>query len=411
MSKLSTDPYKGVRDFYPEEQKTLKWMFETIRKEVEKYGYVEYGASPLEPADLYKAKSGDEIVNEQTYTFTDRGGREVTLRPEMTPTVARMVAKKRRELGFPLRWYSMPNLFRYENPQKGRLREHYQLNVDLFGKDDIQADIEIIEIAYKIMCAFGAKDNDFEIQINDRANPLKINGIRVTPETLSPEQERKWRRLRDKKISDDERKKGIEEILGSNLQIEMEKSERLNLVIEGLKSKGISNLVFSEKIERGFDYYTGVIFEIFDKHPENRRSLFGGGRYDNLTSLFDDQNIPAVGFGMGDVTLQDFLETRNLIPPYVSETNISVGFTDESNKEVAEKITAQIREKDLNASLFGLSKQSGDFYKYAERNKIPFVLLITDTSSQYLVKESTKGGKEKVCANAEEIRDFIVSSK
>lgn len=411
MSKLSTDPYKGVRDFYPEEQKTLKWMFETIRKEVEKYGYVEYGASPLEPADLYKAKSGDEIVNEQTYTFTDRGGREVTLRPEMTPTVARMVAKKRRELGFPLRWYSMPNLFRYENPQKGRLREHYQLNVDLFGEDGLSGDIEIITIASNILKAFGAKDNDFEIRINNRSDIyalLEKNGI--------SEQSKKdsYVSLLDKKekISEEDFRAKELELIGTNLDIDISKpGTTTEKIITELKDKDVLNVSFDANLFRGFSYYTGLVFEVFDTNPENRRSLFGGGRYDNLTSLFDDQNIPAVGFGMGDVTLQDFLETRNLIPPYVSETNISVGFTDESNKEVAEKITAQIREKDLNASLFGLSKQSGDFYKYAERNKIPFVLLITDTSSQYLVKESTKGGKEKVCANAEEIRDFIVSSK
>ena len=144
--KLSTDPYKGVRDFYPDDMAIQKKIFDIWRKNVEKYGYEEYNASILEPAELYKAKTGEEIVNKQTYTFIDRGEREVTLRPEMTPTVARMVAGKKRELAFPLRWYSIPNLFRYEQPQRGRLREHWQLNVDIFGVENIQAEGQINEI-------------------------------------------------------------------------------------------------------------------------------------------------------------------------------------------------------------------------------------------------------------------------
>ncbi|MCX6717136.1 MAG: ATP phosphoribosyltransferase regulatory subunit, partial [Candidatus Taylorbacteria bacterium] len=132
-NKVSTEPYKGVRDFYPADMAVQNYLFSTMRKTVESFGYSEYGASVLEPADLYKAKSGEEIVNEQTYTFKDKGEREISLRPEMTPTVARMIAGKLKEFSFPLRWYSIPNLFRYEKPQRGRVREHWQLNVDIFG--------------------------------------------------------------------------------------------------------------------------------------------------------------------------------------------------------------------------------------------------------------------------------------
>ena len=166
--KLSLEPYKGTRDFYPEDQFVQNYIFSVWRKVAESYGYLEYGASILEETDLYRAKSGEEIVNEQTYSFTDRGGRDVTIRPEMTPTVARMVAQKRRELSFPLRWYSIPNLFRYERPQRGRLREHWQLNCDMFGVDSIDADVEMISLAYDMMKAFGAKDENFEIKINSR---------------------------------------------------------------------------------------------------------------------------------------------------------------------------------------------------------------------------------------------------
>ena len=141
---LSAEPYKGVRDFYPEDMWMEEYIFETWSYVAESFGYEKYGASVLEPAELYKAKSGEEIINEQTYTFVDRGDREVTLRPEMTPTVARMIAARRHELTLPVRWYSIPNLFRYERPQRGRLREHWQLNCDIFGTSDVSADIEII---------------------------------------------------------------------------------------------------------------------------------------------------------------------------------------------------------------------------------------------------------------------------
>ena len=250
MSKLGTDPYKGVRDFYPEDMKIQNYVFNTWRKVAEQSGYEEYSASPLEPTEIYTEKSGMEIVNEQTFTFTDRGERSVTLRPEMTPTLARMVAARRRSLKFPLRWYSIPNLFRYERPQHGRKREHWQLNCDLLGIAGIEADKEIVSLAYKTMKEFGANDDDFEIRIN-------------------------------------------------------------NSDIDIFKEIG-PNFVYDPSLARGQTYYTKMVFEIFDTNKENLRSIAGGGRYDNLLEIFDVDPIPAVGFGMGDVTLRDFLETHGL---------------------------------------------------------------------------------------------------
>ena len=185
--KLSTDPYKGVRDFYPDDMAVQRYMFSVWEQTAERFGYERYDASVLEPADLYKAKGAEneEMVNEQTYTFTDRGDREVTLRPEMTPTVARMIAGKRRELAFPVRWYSIPNLFRYERTQRGRLREHWQLNCDIFGTDDYSADIEIIALAHQIFMNFGADESMFKILINDKREMADFyNSLGVTdPDT------------------------------------------------------------------------------------------------------------------------------------------------------------------------------------------------------------------------------------
>ena len=252
MAKLGTDPYKGVRDFYPEDMAIQNYIFNTWRQIVERNGYVEYSASLLEPTEIYTEKSGAEIVNEQTFTFTDRGDRSVTLRPEMTPTLASMIAARRRNLKFPLRWYSIPNLFRYERPQRGRRREHWQLNCDLLGIAGIEADKEIVSLAYTIMKEFGAKDEDFEIRINNS----DINNFKV----IAP------------------------------------------------------NLVLDPTLARGQTYYTGIVFEIFDISKENGRALAGGGRYDNLLEMFDVEPIPAVGFGMGDITIRDFLETHKLGP-------------------------------------------------------------------------------------------------
>ena len=313
--KLSTEPYKGVRDFYPEDQAVLNYIFSVWRKVVEEANYQEYSASPLEPTELYEAKSGDEIVSEQTYNFTDRGDRRVALRPEMTPTLARMVAGKRKSLKFPLRWYSIPNLFRYEKPQRGRKREHWQLNADLMGISGVEGDVEIISLAYKIMKGFGAKDEDFEIKVNDRKLMLEVYKpiIRDEYQLKLPE----VLRFLDKrpKLSEEEQKKGNEKYFTRPFNEEdaekIHKSDSLGSIKSALKKKGVE-IKLDENIMRGFDYYTGMIFEVFDTNEENRRSLFGGGRYDNLLEIFGVEPVPTVGFGMGDITILDFLNTHNL---------------------------------------------------------------------------------------------------
>lgn len=250
QNKVGTDSYKGVRDFYPEDMAIQNYIFDTWKRVAKEFGYVEYSASILEYADLYRSKSGDEIVNEQMYTFTDKGDREVALRPEMTPTLARMIAARRKGLKLPLRWFSIPNCFRYERPQKGRRREHWQLNCDIMGAAGIEAEVEIISLAYKIMKEFGASDEDFVIKVSN-ADVSSFNTI-------------------------------------------------------------CSNIVSDPTLQRGQTYYTGMVFEVFDTNPENKRALFGGGRYDNLLEMFGVEPLPTVGFGMGDVTIRDFLETHNL---------------------------------------------------------------------------------------------------
>ncbi|MDB5254398.1 MAG: hisS [Parcubacteria group bacterium] len=403
MSKLDTASYKGVRDFYPEDQFIQNYIFKVWRKVLERYGYEEYGASILEPADLYKAKSGDEIVNEQTYTFIDRGDREVTLRPEMTPTVARMVAAKRRELGFPLRWYSIPNLFRYEAPQRGRLREHWQLNADIFGVKGVEADIEIIVIAYEIMKAFGAKDEDFEIQINDRSlieNHLRNQGV-------SEENINAARQLIDKKKKIPNFEEEMKKLVGKDIDLVMFPTERINQILTGLEFSGIKNARFESTLVRGFDYYSGMVFEVFDTDETNSRSMFGGGRYDNLTSMFSEDAVPGVGFGSGDVVLKDFLETHNLLPEKRSRTDLFLCLKDIDVESVVafHKLAASLRDAGLNVATDQSGKEKGDLYKVAEKHNTPFIGFVE--SDKVVVKNmATREELETNFDEAETIKNF-----
>jgi len=311
--KVSTESYKGVRDFYPEDMKVQNYIFSVWRKIAEEFNYQEYTASILEYADLYKAKGerNEEIVNEQMYVFKDKGDREVALRPEMTPTLARMVAARRKGLKLPLRWYSIPNCFRYERPQRGRRREHWQLNCDIMGVSGIEAEVEIISLAHKIMKEFGAKDEDFEIRINNRST---IKRLLEEAGINDEEKKNNYLSLLDKKskMTEDEFKNEEIKLIGSNIKFETSVGNVTEEIISGLGFKGIKNIKFDPGIVRGFNYYTGMVFEVYDTNPENRRALFGGGRYDNLLEMFGVEPLPTVGFGMGDVTIRDFLETHNL---------------------------------------------------------------------------------------------------
>jgi histidyl-tRNA synthetase len=397
--QLETSSYKGVRDFYPKEMFLEKYIFDKMRRTAESFGYIEYGASILEPAELYKAKTGEEIVNEQTYTFTDRGGREVTLRPEMTPTIARMIAAKHRELSFPLRWFSIPNLFRYEQPQRGRLREHYQLNVDIFGLKSERADIEIVSLAYQLLKNLGATDEDFEIQVSDR----KLLNYFWDSIALPPAKRVKISKIIDKKgkISKEAFEAAIEAEAGKKAQTiinaldsgrafmdaikadgndEAGEAAVKNLIsiIDGLSKLKVTNVVFTPTLVRGLDYYSGFVFEIFDKNTENSRSLFGGGRYDNLLEIFNAEPVPAVGFGAGDVTIADFMRTHNLLPEFKSPTHMYIAVMDEQY-DFADIVAEKFRDEGMAVIVDYSEKGVGDRIKKALADNIPFFTIIGKT--------------------------------
>lgn len=395
MSKPETGPYKGVRDFYPEDQFIQNYIFKIWRNTLESFGFEEYNASILEPSDLYRSKGSEEILNEQTYTFIDKGGREVTLRPEMTPTVARLVSGRRRELSFPLRWYSIPNLFRYESPQKGRLREHWQLNADIFGMNSIAADVEIIQISHALLKNFGASDDDFVIKINNRGTlERKLMSV------LSQDELPIYLRLLDKKskMSLSQFDKEIESAFGRKIEVDISvPDENTSNLISILFKLGINNIKFEPELVRGFNYYTGIVFEVFDTNKENPRSLFGGGRFDELTKIFNDEAIPAVGCAAGDVTIRDFLETHNLLPTYISNTKIYIATISEELNIAVESIASKLRNEGINVAVDWTNRKPGDQVKTADKHKIPYVIIVGEdevNSKKYRLKHLPTGDEK-----------------
>ncbi|HVM73258.1 MAG TPA: histidine--tRNA ligase [Candidatus Paceibacterota bacterium] len=412
--KLSHDPYKGVRDFYPEDQFVQRYIFEHMERVCELFGYEEYNASILENADLYRSKTSEEIVNEQTYTFTDRGDREVTLRPEMTPTFARMVAARAREIPLPARWYSIPNVFRYERPQHGRLREHWQLNADMVGATGVAADAEIIAMAHALLKGFGAEERDFEIRVSDR----RILDTIYDEVGIDADKQARVTRLLDRRSKLGDFKGELAKILPSDVvETLVDHIDRTTSTayLESLRVElahmGVTNMIVDTKITRGFDYYTGMVFEVFDAAEGNPRSMMGGGRYDNLTSLFGSDPIPAIGFAMGDVTARDFLESHNLMPVYAPATELMLCVVDESAMSHAQRLAQDLRREDITTAVNLSDKRIGDQIRQADKMKIPFIIAIgtqeRDTG-RYTVKNLSTGAETAL--TADRIADYLFSS-
>ncbi|MEZ0372076.1 MAG: histidine--tRNA ligase [Candidatus Sericytochromatia bacterium] len=417
---LSTQPYKGTRDFYPEDQRLRDWIFNQLRATVVQYGYEPYDGPMLEPFELYAAKTGEEIVNEQLYSFEDRGGRKVAMRPEMTPSLARMVAA-RPQLVKPIRWYSMPNLWRYERPQRGRLREHWQLNVDLLGLDSVEAEVEIMQVAIDVLRGFGAGSLDFEAQINHRQlmNDLFENVLKLEPAQIQAVAKAIDKRA---KIPESAFVELLETAGCSTSQIDTLNKFLVAPLLEiptiiG-ESKGFTDLCrffdsinalglgpvcrFNPSIMRGFDYYTGTVFEVYDRHPDNRRALFGGGRYDNLVGMFGGVQIPGVGFGMGDVTLKDFLEVHGLMPELKAQTEVLIGLFSLDMFVTSQQLARQLRGYGLKVEAVLAPQKLAKQYQYADKKGIPLVVMIGPDEAeagQATIKDLRTGQQQTVNRN------------
>ena len=412
---LSTKPYKGARDFYPADKRIQKYMFGKLRQVVESFGYQEYDAPILESLDIYLAKSGQEIINDQLYSFTDKGERQVAIRPEMTPSVSRMVAGRRQELAYPLRWYSLPNLWRYERPQRGRLREHWQLNVDLFGVAGVEGDHEIIAIADAVLQAFGAPKDSYTIRISSRKlTEYFLHDVLG----LKPDHALEAMKLLDRKhkmpkadfvkeaealLKDKNHVLQLLEFTNANtlkalpstLQDHSSVKELEQLMVL-LKESGVSEAVFDTSIVRGMDYYTDIVFEVFDTNPENMRSMFGGGRYDGLVGLFGVGPVQTVGFGMGDVTLQNFLELHKLLPQLVPETDAVVILVGDVY-EPAQKLINELRAKGLNLAVDSSGRKLDLQIKSAVKSGVRYALFVgeAELASGKLKLRDLEKGQEK----------------
>jgi histidyl-tRNA synthetase len=416
MSLLSTRPYKGTRDFYPADKRLHNWMFDQIRSVVRGFGYLEYDGPMLEPFDVYAAKTGEEIVNEQLYWLMDKGDRKLAVRPEMTPTLARMVAARVHEEPKPIRWFSVPNLWRYERPQRGRLREHWQLNVDVLGGDRRLADAELIQLAVQIFRNYGG-EKYLQIRVNSRR---LVNHVFTKVMGLSDLVSYKLSKLVDakEKMPAEQFQAQLLElgVTGSALEalesffalsVETlldkfpgEESQEIVDLMKTLRNLGVGEQVrFDPTIMRGMDYYTGVVFEAFDISPENNRALFGGGRYDNLVGLFSKTQLSGAGFGLGDVTLQNFLETHKLLPEFPSFYDVYCACADEMSWMAVQDELARWRAEGLRVLLpLQLGSLKSQF-KEADRFGAPYVVVVGESEIQsglWSLKDMKKGTQESL---------------
>ena len=375
----------GFRDFHPADFSARHHILTAWRDTARRYGFDEYDGPPLEPLELYVEKSGEEIV-EQLYNFQDKGGREVALRPEMTPTLARMVGEHGRSMPKPIRWFSMPQLFRYERTQRGRLREHFQWNVDIMGEEDIAADAEVLAVALDGLAALGLGGEDVVARVNDRrllerllvaagVEPDALGGVYGAVDKMSREPEERTReRLQEDVALAPEVLDRVLELLAMDVDaLEAEyrgdesirpELERMKEYFELLGEMGWGDSVqFDPTIVRGLAYYTGTVFEIFDRKGE-LRAICGGGRYDDLLSAVSDLRMSAVGFGMGDVVLGELLRERGLLPTAAPGPDYYIVAITESERPVLRRVARALRERGSSVSYtlrqVGVGKQFKD---------------------------------------------------
>lgn len=420
MAYLSPLPYRGTRDFYPEDMWVRNYIFDTWRRVTEQFGYEEYDAPLLEPFEIYAAKSGQDLVSNETYQFTDRGGRNVIIRPEMTPSISRMVAARRQEMTYPARLYSIAPFMRYERPQRGRERQFWQLNTDIFGVDSLQADAEIIALADSIMKAFGATNKMYTIKINSR--PF-INSIMNDFLQLDAIQAQLMIRLFDRKekitqeefdtqateIFDTEKaREGIAKIrqllraeTPAELPQELAESSALQEVkqlLGLLKEYGVTSLEFDIGLMRGFDYYTGIVFEVFDNHPDNRRAMFGGGRYDGLVGLFGVEPIATVGMAPGATTTEDFLRSHNLLPQFHATTEVYLIVLGDALRG-AQKLASRLRSEGVKVAVDITDRKLDKQIKGAVKKQIPFILFVGEqelAEELYTLKDVSDAKEHKL---------------
>jgi histidyl-tRNA synthetase len=400
---------KGTRDYYPEDMALRNWLYQTIRRVSTSFGYQEWEAPMLEAIALYAAKSGDELVNQQSFVFPDRGGEMLALRPELTPSLARMVAQRQNHLVFPLRWWSWGPFWRYERPQRGRTREFFQWNIDLIGVDTPEADAELIAIAASFLSQVGLSPDKAVILVNDRQLVnAQLARLGVPPETRpdilslidrkGKMQPSEWEANALELGMNAGQLEGMKAFLGdADL---WKKSATLQRVFSALEALGMRDYVrYDSNIIRGLLYYTSTVFEAFAVNSEIKRALLGGGRYDNLMAQVGGDPLPAVGFAMGDLTLGLYLESLSLVPKEIKQAPADVLVTvfDDQTQPLATSFAAELRQLGLNVICSPEASRLPKQFKYADRLGVPLVVVIGPDEAakgQVTVKDLAKGTQQ-----------------
>lgn len=373
----------GFRDFYPEpvpdreawSAQARQYVFEHWRSTARRYGFVEYDGPPLEPLELFTLKSGEEIVK-QLFDFVDKGGRAVALRPEMTPTLARMVAAHQRNYKKPLKWYSIPQLFRYEKQQKGRLREHFQFNADIIGESDTAADAELIALLIDTLRGFGLTEQDFVVRLSSRSVWEEFLATKKSQINIPPDRADAFYQIIDKlgRDSTAESQSKLDAIGLSLAEVDefihaARPTTELQTILDNLAARGLARYVqIDYRIVRGLAYYTGPVYEAFDRKGEFR-AIAGGGRYDNLIKLISGGRVdlPALGFGMGDVVLVELLKARGLLPRFDPGLDAFCIVEDETLRHKSLKLVQRLRDAGLAVDYaLGLGKPDKQFKRAYE---------------------------------------------
>ena len=403
-TQISNMPQKGMNDYYPEEMAVRNYIFSVWRDVCTRFGYKEYLTPLLEPADLYRAKSGEDVGGKELMILTDRAGRELSIRPEMTPSVTRLVSRIYQKEQKPIRLFSIANFIRNEKPQRGRNREFWQLNYDLFGSTSINSDIEIAQVALEIMLSFLPPKNSFIMRINSR----KVIEDIFDMLKFSPEQRIGVIRVMDKitklgrqEIIDRLKETGagnecirvILSIMDSNFNVKdiekqlglpenLESVKELNEFMDKLNSLGYGEFIeFNPSVLRGFDYYDGIVFEVFDTNPLNNRSMFGGGRYNGLASIFGTESFPAVGCAPGDVTTSLFLESWGVIDRIknmVKEKRVYIPLTDNKYYFKIMEIARDIRKEEISVSVGVEIQAISKAVSYADKGGYSYCIIVDE---------------------------------
>ena len=421
MSKIQQ--VKGTREFYPEEMALRNFIYEKVRAASQSFGYQEWDAPFIETIDLYAAKSGEELVKKQSFTFADRSGDLVTLRPELTPSLARMIAAKQGELTFPVRWWSFGPIWRYEQPQKGRSREFFQWNIDLLGADSPETDAELIAVAATFLRSVGLDPARATVSVNNRKlMDSRFDALGIAPEKRvevsnfvdrrSKMEPAKWDAYALEIGLTETQLDGLKSLLG-NLDLWKE-SEELVRLFAALEALGVKEYVkFDPSIMRGLLYYTSTVFEAFDTSGSVKRSILGGGRYDNLLADVGGQPLPATGFAMGDVVVGIVLRENGLVPEFnPSPAPVLVTVFDQSLWLASNALAAELRCAGLNVTVYPEPAKLQKQFKFADKMKMKVAVTIGPdeaANGQVAVKNLLNGEQVIVprAAAAEKIRELL----